>query len=148
MPGPSPTYHPCFPFAFLEQARQMVRQRTIKFQLRQRAVLVLLLHEQPLLSNVEAGRWAQLHPDSVRHWRRRWAQGDFSLEDEPGRGRKAVFSPSGSCRRQSSRVRVGLPNAPTLEPPVASGPHETRPPGLGEIHQPEYNRAHLGGRCD
>jgi hypothetical protein len=51
MPGPSPTYRPCFPLAFLEQARQMVRQRTIKFQLRQRAVLVLLLHEQPLLSN-------------------------------------------------------------------------------------------------
>src|SRR5262249_17428986 len=87
MPGPSPIYRPCFPLAFLEQARQMVRQRTIKFQLRQRAVLVLLLHEQPLLSNVEAGRWAQLHPDSVRHWRRRWTQRDFSLEDEPGRGR-------------------------------------------------------------
>jgi hypothetical protein len=41
MPGPSPTYRPCFPLVFLEQARQMVRQRTIKFQLRQRAVLVL-----------------------------------------------------------------------------------------------------------
>lgn len=113
MPGPSPTYRPCFPLAFLAQARQMIRQRTIKFQLRQRAVLVILLHEQPLLSNVEAGRWAQLHPDSVRHWRRRWARGDFSLEDEPGRGRKAVFSPSGSCCRQSPRVRVGLPNRTT-----------------------------------
>ena len=42
MPGPSPTYRPCFPLAFLEQARHMVRQRTMKFQLRQRAVLVLL----------------------------------------------------------------------------------------------------------
>ena len=104
MSGPSPTYRPCFPWAFLEQARQMVRQRTIKFQLRQRAVLVLLLHEQPLLSNVEAGRWAQLHPDSVRHWRRRWAQGDFSLEDEAGRGRKAGFSPSGSRCGESPRV--------------------------------------------
>jgi hypothetical protein len=104
MPGPSPTYRPCFPLAFLEQAHQMVRQRTIKFQLRQRAVLVLLLHEQPLLSNIEAGRWAQLHPDSVRHWRRRWSQGDFSLEDEPGRGRHAVFSPSGACRCQSPGV--------------------------------------------
>jgi hypothetical protein len=30
-----------------------------------------------------------LHPNSVRLWRRRWAEGDFTLEDEPGRGRKA-----------------------------------------------------------
>jgi hypothetical protein len=82
----------------------MVRQRTVKFQWRQRAVLVLLLHAQPLLSNVEAGRWAQLHPDAVRHWRRRWTQGDCSLEDEPGRGRQAVFSPSGSRHRQGSRM--------------------------------------------
>jgi hypothetical protein len=36
MPGPAPTSRPCFPLAFLEQTRQMVRQRTIKFQLRQR----------------------------------------------------------------------------------------------------------------
>jgi hypothetical protein len=104
MPGPSPTYRPCFPLAFLEQARQMVRQRPMKFQLRQRAVLVLLLHAQPLLANVEAGCWAQLHPDSMWHWRRRWAQGDFSLEDESGRGRKAVFSPSGSGCGESPRV--------------------------------------------
>src|SRR4029450_4354121 len=148
MPGPSPTYCPCFPLAFLAQARQRVRQRTRKLQLRPRAVLVLLLHAQPLLSKVAAGRWAQLHPDSVRPWRRRWVQGAFSLEDEPGRGRKAVFSPSGACRRQSPRVRVGLPNPPTLEPPVAGGPHRARPPGLGETPKPEYERAHLGGRCD
>src|SRR5262249_683365 len=29
----------------------------------------------------------------VQRWRRRWAQGDFSLEDETGRGRKADFPP-------------------------------------------------------
>src|SRR5262245_2631617 len=104
MPGPSPTYRPCFPLAFLEQARQMVRQRTIRFHLRPRAGLVLLRHEPPRLSNVEAGRWAQLHPDALRHWKRRWTQGDFALEDEPGRGRKAVFSPARSCPRQSPRV--------------------------------------------
>src|SRR5713101_294604 len=77
MPGPSPTSRPCFPLAFLEQARQMVRQRTMKLQWRQRAVLVFLLHAPPRLSKVAAERWAQ---------------DDCSLEDEPGRGRQAVFS--------------------------------------------------------
>jgi transposase len=57
--------------------------------------LVLLLHEQPALSNVEAGARVGLHPDSVRTWRKRWTQGQLTLEDRPGRGRKPVFSPLG-----------------------------------------------------
>jgi transposase len=68
----------------LEQAEHIVRQRT---------TLVLLLHQQPLVSNSEAAARVQLHLRSVQRWRRRWATGDFSLEDEPGRGRKAAFSP-------------------------------------------------------
>jgi hypothetical protein len=32
----------------------------------------------------------------VQRWRSRWAAGDFSIEDHPGRGRKTAFSPSGS----------------------------------------------------
>lgn len=95
MPGPAPVYRPAFPAAFLDEARQMVRRRTVKFQLRQRAGLVLLLHEHPCLSNVEAGRQVDLHADSVRHWRRRWAGGDFSLADEGGRGTKPRLSPPG-----------------------------------------------------
>src|SRR5271157_1293461 len=95
MPGPPPVYRPEFPSDFLDQARQLSRHRTVRFQLRQRAKLVLLLHEQPALSNVEAGLWVDLHPDSVRHWRRRWAAGDFALEDAPGRGAKPRFSPLG-----------------------------------------------------
>jgi hypothetical protein len=67
----------------------------VRFQLRQRAELVLLLHQHPDLSNVEASERIGLHPDSVRHWRRRWAEGDFDLEDRTGRGRKPVFSPPG-----------------------------------------------------
>jgi hypothetical protein len=39
------------------------------------------------LSYVEAATHVGLHPDSVRHWRQRWATGDFCLRDEPGRGR-------------------------------------------------------------
>lgn len=104
MPGPSPLYQPDFPPDFVEQARRIVRRRTIAYQLHQRANLVLLLHEYPLLSNVAAAGQVHLHPNAVRHWRRRWAQGEFFLEDAPGRGRKARFSPSGPVAGQSCRV--------------------------------------------
>jgi hypothetical protein len=95
MPGPPPAFRPVFPSDFLAQAQQAVGRRTIRFQLRQRAQLALLLHRGPRLSNVEAGGRVGLHPDSVRHWRRRWARGDFALEDRAGRGRKPAFSPPG-----------------------------------------------------
>ena len=95
MPGPAPAFRPVFPADFLAQARQTAGRRTVRFQLRQRAELALLLHQRPRLSNVEAGGRVGLHPDSVRHWRRRWARGDFDLEDRPGRGRKPDFSPPG-----------------------------------------------------
>jgi hypothetical protein len=95
MPGPAPIDRPVFPPDFLEQAERLVRQRTIQYQLRQRAALVLLLYHQPFLSNPQAGAQVQLHPNSVRLWRRRWADGHFSVEDETGRGCKPRFSPSG-----------------------------------------------------
>ncbi len=95
MSGPLPAFRPCFPPDFLHEARRLVRRRTVRFQRRQRAQLVLLLHDCPGLSSVEAGVRVQLHPDSVRLWRRRWAQRQFTLEDRPGRGRKPVFSPPG-----------------------------------------------------
>jgi hypothetical protein len=104
MRGPLPSYRPEFPTTFLEQAEQMVRQRTVQYQWRQRATLVLLLHPQPRVSNSEAAARVQLHLRSVQRWRRRWATGDFSLEDEPGRGRKAAFSPPGPCPGQSGRL--------------------------------------------
>jgi len=94
MPGPAPIYRPMFSPDFLEQAEHLVRQRTIPYQLRQRAALVLLLHHQPLISNTQAGAHVQLHPNSVRLWRRRWANGHLSLEDEAGRGCNPRFSPS------------------------------------------------------
>ena len=93
MPGPSPAYRPDFSPDFLAQARVLVRRRTVRYQLRQRAELALLLHGQPLLSNPEAAALVRLHPNSVRTWRKRWAGGDLTLDDEPGRGRKAEFSP-------------------------------------------------------
>jgi hypothetical protein len=102
MPGPAPLHRPCFPADFLARAQDLVRRRTAPAHLRQRARLVLLLHEQPLLSNIDAGGRVELHPNSVRLWRLRWAGGLFALEDRPGRGRKPTFSPPGSGRRRGA----------------------------------------------
>jgi hypothetical protein len=104
MRGPLPSYRPECPSPFLEQAEQIAGQKTVPYQLRQRAALVLLLYHQPLVSNSEAAQRVQLHPRSVRRWRHRWTQGDFSLEDKPGRGRKADFSPSGPRVDQGGRL--------------------------------------------
>jgi hypothetical protein len=104
MPGPVPTHQPTFPADFLEPARQRARCRTVRFQLRQRAQLVLLLHRHPPITHAAAAQHVQLHPDSVRAWRHRWDRGDFTLEDYTGRGRKPVFSPLGTSHRQSHRL--------------------------------------------
>src|SRR5262249_21219407 len=84
MPGPLPACRPDFPPEFLDQARAVLRRRTVRYQLRQRAEPVLLLHRRPTLPNTEAAARVRLHPNSVRAWRRRWAAGDFALEDEAG----------------------------------------------------------------
>src|SRR5215831_5569424 len=104
MRGPLPRHCPVFPSTFLEEAAKIARRRTVPSQLQQRATLVLLLAQQPLVSNIEAAKQVQLHPCSVQRWRRRWAQGDFDLEDKAGRGRKAAFSPSGPRPGQGSRL--------------------------------------------
>src|SRR5215510_7082192 len=93
MRGPLPSYRPEFPPPFLEQAATIAGQRTVPSQLRQRAALVLLLLQQPLVSSSEAAQRVQLPPRSVRRWRHRWAPGDFSRDDKPGRGRKVDFPP-------------------------------------------------------
>ena len=104
MRGPLPSYRPVFPSTCLEQAETIAGQRAVPYQLRQRATLVLLLYHQPLVSHGEAAQRVQLHLCSVQRWRRRWAHGDFSLDDKPGRGRKAAFSPSGPGVGQGGRL--------------------------------------------
>ena len=93
MSGPAPAFQPRFPKALVDEAKHVVAQRTVALRRWQRARLVLLLHDNPKLSNVQAGRQVSLSDQAVRFWRRRWARGDFSLDDQPGRGRKPGFSP-------------------------------------------------------
>lgn len=94
MPGPRPAL--CtFPDDFLQEALDTVPRRTVAVQTVQRFRLVLLLHEQPALGNDEAAEVVGLSARQVQRWRSRWAAGDFSIEDQPGRGRKAAFPPSG-----------------------------------------------------
>jgi hypothetical protein len=104
MPGPAPHDRPTFPLSFLEKCRGLVRRRTLSLAQYRRARLALLLCETPTLSNVVAGAVVELHPNSVRLWRRRWAEGEFSLDDQPGRGRKLDFPPSRPSRRQGHRL--------------------------------------------
>ena len=93
MPGPLPQYRPSFPEEFVAEASRLAVARTAASHLKQRAEMVLLLHRYPTLSNVEVGSRLDVHPNCVRRWRQRWAEGHFTLEDAPGRGRKPTFSP-------------------------------------------------------
>ena len=104
MPGPAPVDRPTFPDQFLDECRSLVRRRTVPHDQRQRARLVLLLHESPDLSNVAAGALVELHANSVQRLRHRWASGNFSLADKAGRGRKPAFSPSQPDNRQGDRL--------------------------------------------
>ena len=52
--------------------------------------LVLLLHEQPDMKNDKAAKEVGLSARQVQRWRSRWAAGNSSTEDQPGRGRKPV----------------------------------------------------------
>lgn len=103
MPGPKPT--PCtFTEDFLQAARGAIRRRTALVQEVQRYRLALAIHESPDLSNVEIGQRVGMSERQVRRWRHRWAQGDLSVSDLEGRGRKAAFSPDGSRLRHGHRV--------------------------------------------
>ena len=95
MPGPSPAL--CtFPDDFVQEARETVSRRTVAVQTVQRFRLVLLLHERPSLGTDLVAKEVGLSARQVQRWRSRWASGDFSIDDHPGRGRKAAFSPAGS----------------------------------------------------
>ena len=118
MPGPSPA--PCtFPDDFVQVAMDTVRRRTVAIQVVQRFRLILLLHEQPDMKNDKAAKEVGLSARQVQRWRSRWAAGDFSIEDQAGRGRKPVFSPSGSSVDPSDGVRGDRRDGRAPEPAIA-----------------------------
>jgi Homeodomain-like domain len=118
MPGPSPA--PCtFPDDFVQAALETVRRRTVPAQVVQRFRLVLLLHDQPDTKNDKAAKKVGLSARQVQRWRSRWAAGDFSIEDQAGRGRKPVFSPSGSSVDPSDGVRDDRRDGRAPEPAIA-----------------------------
>jgi transposase len=75
----------------------------------QRAKLALMLAEDPAMTSAEAGRRLDLHPNTPRTWRRRWAKEGFSLEDRPRSGRPRKFSPRRDRPDQGRRLRVAVP---------------------------------------
>jgi hypothetical protein len=104
MAGPCSAFCPVFPEDFVVQARAAVRRKTAPHHHVQRYGLVLLLHENSHVGQDEAGRRVGLSGRQVLRWRQRWAAGDFSVADTPGRGRKAAFSPPGAGFGQSHRL--------------------------------------------
>jgi hypothetical protein len=104
MPGPLSAFCPQFPDDFLAEARATLRRKTAPQQAVQRCRLVLLLHDNPHLPRPEAGRRVGLSGRQVLRWRQRWAAGDFSVADTPGRGRRATFSPPGPSGGQGHRL--------------------------------------------
>jgi hypothetical protein len=96
MAGPHPFFCPWFPEPFLEMARKEVRRKTASHRSVQRSQLAILVHAHPDWDQERLGHHVGLSARQVQRWRKRWAAGNFSLEDVAGRGRKADFSPSGS----------------------------------------------------
>ncbi len=93
MAGPAPKYQPTFTADELALCGRTARRPHAPQNQVARAKLALLLHEQPALDNVAAGRRLGKHENWVRYWRKAWATEGFRLADKGGQGRKPAFSP-------------------------------------------------------
>ena len=102
MAGPAPAYQPTFTAAEVALCQRTVRQHSAPQAQVCRARLALLLHDEPALDNVAAGRRLGKHENWVRYWRRAWATAGFRLADQPGRGRKPAFPPGAGRDRQGA----------------------------------------------
>ncbi|HEX9373345.1 MAG TPA: hypothetical protein VF897_20195 [Roseiflexaceae bacterium] len=106
MAGPPPTYRPTFSAEQVAECERLVRRHNAPQARVYRARLALLLHAQPALDNVAAGRRLGKHANWVRYWRRSWATEGFRLTDKAGRGRKPAFSPPGGGDGQGAGLRA------------------------------------------
>ena len=140
MRGPRPVA--CnFPNEFVQDAMETVRRRTALVQDVQRFRLVLLLHEKPTISNDEAAEKVGLSARQVQRWRRRWATGDFSIEDYAGRGKKPKFFPRGARGRRCHGLRSRGRNRVTNQSAIGGGSDEAGAKGLGQADQQQHGVA-------
>jgi hypothetical protein len=145
MRGPRPV--PCiFPDGFLEDAIDTVRRRTASVQDVQRFRLVLLLQEWPSISHEEAAEIVGLSARQVQRWRRRWVGGDFSIEDDHGRGKKPTFSPGRSRRSHRDGVRGRRRNRTADQSTVGSRLGRPSAKSVGQADQREHGVANTARR--
>ena len=102
MAGSAPAYQPTFTAAEVALCQRTVRQHRAPQAQLYHARLAQLLHDEPALDNVPAGRRLGKHENWVRYWRRAWATAGFRLADQPGRGRKPAFPPGAGRDRQGA----------------------------------------------
>lgn len=76
----------------IDEAQKVALRRNARHAVVERARLVLLLHERPMISSPAAARQLGRSPSWVRKWRRRWATCGFSLQDAPRPGRRPRFA--------------------------------------------------------
>lgn len=146
MRGPRPV--PCsFPDGFLQDAIDTVRRRTASVQDVQRFRLVLLLHERPSISHADAAEIVGLSARQVQRWRRRWAAGDFSIEDYPGRGKKPTFSPRRSRRARRHGVRGRRRNQVADQSAIGRGSDQPGEEGAGQADQLKQRVADAARGC-
>ncbi len=105
MRGRKPSFTIQLPAAHLQELEHWLRSTNLKHGLVRRARLLVLLHHGHTLK--DAARTAGLTVRNARKWAKRYlAQGLAGLADQPGRGRKPVFSPHGGAATGQDRVRT------------------------------------------
>ena len=93
MAGPHPVFCPWFPEPFWEMARKEVRRKTASHRSVQRSQLAILVHAHPDWDQERLGRHVGLSARQVQRWRKRWAAGNFSLDDVAGAAARPLFPP-------------------------------------------------------
>jgi Winged helix-turn helix len=93
MPRAVSPHQPTFSEEQLALARKRAQQPSAPYRSVCRARLTLALAANPAISHAAAAVQCGLKYSAVYKWRRRWAEGSWSLEDAPRPGRRPGFSP-------------------------------------------------------
>ena len=109
MAGPAPTYQPTFTDEQVATCRQLIRRHTAPQAQVYRAKLALLLHTEPALDNVAAGRRLGKHENWVRYWRRIWATRGLPPDRPAGARAQARLSPPAGGDGDGAGLRTARP---------------------------------------